>query len=197
MSTWILDPGHEGRSPGGLYLRSGKQSPDIPPGIYEGIFNREVCARVERMCTSAGIPCVVTVPGPLNPTLKERVAYCNALHDARGDCLVICVHANAAGADGDWHDAHGVTTFHSQTASDRSIHLASALHDKIVDFCPPLTSRGVKTAAFAMLIKTKCPAAYIECGFMDNLEDATYLASYTGQDQIAAAIFSVILEQNE
>lgn len=197
MSTWILVPGHGGLSPGGIYLTKGKRSPKIPPGIYEGAFNREVCRRVERMCISAAIPCVVANPGPMNPTLRQRVAYCNAVHAKTKDCVVISIHANAAGKSGQWHDARGTVAFHSPTGSLKSKALAHALVDKIAEFCSPLTSRGVKARRFAMVTKTKCPAVLLECGFMDNLKDVTYLASFNGQDQLATAIFHTIEELNE
>lgn len=196
MSTWILVPGHGGMSPGGIYLTQGKQSPQVPPGIYEGAFNREICNRIERMCIIANIPCVVAIPGPMNPTLKQRVEFCNDLHAQLKNCIVLTIHANASASDGKWHSARGFVPFIAPNCSQKSKDLAQALHRRIPKMTG-LDSRGIKERRFAMVAKTKCPAVLLECGFMDNLTEATYLASQRGQDQIAAAIFFVMQELDE
>jgi N-acetylmuramoyl-L-alanine amidase len=197
MSTWILVPGHGGISPGGIYLTRGKRSPQVPPGIYEGEFNRAICDHVAGLCFTEDIDCVNAIPGPMNPTLKQRVAYCNSVHAKLKNCVVICVHANAAGKIGQWNKAQGTVVFHSPDSDQRSKDLAKKLSAKMATYCEGLKSRGVKTARFAMVQKVNCSSVLLECGFMDNLEEATYLASYEGQIEIADAIFSAIKEMNE
>jgi len=196
MSTWILDPGHEGLSPGGLYLRRGKQSPQVPPGIYEGVFNREICERVKHLCLLDDIPCVITNPGPINATLKQRYSYCNKLHAIRKDCIVICIHANAAGR-GQWQTRReGTVVFHSSNASKMSKRLCTHLSFNMQAYTE-LAKGGIKQANFSMVYKTKCPAAYLEIGFMDSKKDAEYMASETGQREIANTIFYTIMYLNK
>ena len=74
--TWILSPGHEGLSPGGLYLRKGKQSPEVPPGIYEGVFNRQISQAVWYFGAHiGGLEILDIAQGPINIPLKNRIEY--------------------------------------------------------------------------------------------------------------------------
>jgi N-acetylmuramoyl-L-alanine amidase len=50
-------------------------------------------------------------------------------------------------------------------------------------------SRGVKQAGFLVLWKTAMPSVLIETGFISNDEDRTYLASKSGQINLATSIF--------
>jgi len=53
-------------------------------------------------------------------------------------------------------------------------------------------SRGVKQAGFYVLVGASMPSVLIETGFLSNKNDARYLKSTKGQDEIAAAIFSAV-----
>ncbi len=48
--------------------------------------------------------------------------------------------------------------------------------------------RGVRQAAFWVLLKSACPSVLIEMGFISNRQEEKYLASKTGQDSVATAI---------
>ena len=53
-------------------------------------------------------------------------------------------------------------------------------------------NRGVKSAAFRVLLNFNMPAALAECGFLDNTDDARVLIQPSGQKQIAALLFNGI-----
>jgi len=53
-------------------------------------------------------------------------------------------------------------------------------------------SRGVKTAAFRVLMNFSMPAVLVECGFLDNPREAPLLVDPRVQDQIAALLFNAI-----
>ncbi|NWF88702.1 MAG: N-acetylmuramoyl-L-alanine amidase, partial [Ignavibacteriaceae bacterium] len=55
-----------------------------------------------------------------------------------------------------------------------------------------MESRGVKQAGFYVLVGASMPSVLIESGFLSNKQDAEYLKSSKGQDEIAAAIFKAI-----
>ena len=54
-----------------------------------------------------------------------------------------------------------------------------------------LKNRGCRTANFYMLRKSKSKAVLIECGFMTNIKDVTYLKDK--QDNIVEGIFNFML----
>lgn len=53
-------------------------------------------------------------------------------------------------------------------------------------------SRGIKQAGFYVLVGASMPSVLIETGYLSNKNDARYLNSKRGQDQIAKAIYNSI-----
>ncbi len=62
---------------------------------------------------------------------------------------------------------------------------------------PKLISRGVKQAGFYVLVGASMPNVLIESGFLSNSSDAKYLASKSGQKEMAAFIFEAIKKYRE
>jgi N-acetylmuramoyl-L-alanine amidase len=58
-------------------------------------------------------------------------------------------------------------------------------------------SRGVKQANFYVLWGASMPAILVELGFITNPEEATYLASDRGQNELALGIFRAVAEFKE
>jgi N-acetylmuramoyl-L-alanine amidase len=189
--TWIFSPGHEGLSPHGFYLREGKQSPSVPPGIYEGVFNRTICNGVVEILRNSNVECVNLNPGPVNIPIDIRTAYANELYTHVENCRYVCVHANADG-HGEWTDATGFRMFH-YPGSSGGRYMAECFHDEF-EARTAIRPRSIKANRFAELIKTDMPAVYIECGFMTNKTEASYLASTAGQADIIGAIASAVLK---
>ena len=50
-------------------------------------------------------------------------------------------------------------------------------------------NRGVRQAAFWVLLKSACPSVLVEMGFLSNAEEEAWLASETGKNGIANGIF--------
>jgi len=187
--TWILDPGHGGVGPGGEYLTPGKRSPEVPPGIYEGEFNRQICSLVESLCLDYDT--TTTNPGPVNCGLKERTDYINGLQKVRGNCILLSIHANASGRGG-WSTVYGSTVFY-HPKNKKGKPLAEWVLEAIDQHTPMNITRGVKPSRFTILSKTRSmPGVLVECGFMTNKSEARFLASSDGQSQIANAIFETI-----
>ena len=187
--TWILDPGHGGLGPGGEYLTPGKRSPQVPPGIYEGDFNRRVCQEIVALCQDFDV--TVTNPGPVNCGLRERAEYINQLQKVRKNCVLLSIHANAAKGNG-WSSAHGATIFHHPKNKGGKA-LAEWVLNSFDQHVRVDTLRGIKPARFAILSKTRSiPGVLIECGFMTNRLDATHLASPEGQFEIAFAVTEMV-----
>jgi N-acetylmuramoyl-L-alanine amidase len=58
-------------------------------------------------------------------------------------------------------------------------------------------SRGVKQAGFIVLYHASMPAILVELGFISNANEERYLASDTGQNILASAIYRAIREYKE
>lgn len=189
---YVLDPGHCGLAPGGHYLRKGKQSPSVPPGIYEGEFNRDIARRVRCMLHYADIESCITCPGPVSARDKERIKFVNDLHAKTNNVIYVGIHANAAPGPG-WNDsAKGHTIFVSRPRfgtklSPASMPIARRVHTALTELDRP--HRGIKGARFAVLAKTKCPAILCELGFMTHQGEAKWMASEVGRQCIAEALF--------
>ena len=68
---------------------------------------------------------------------------------------------------------------------------AELLH-KDFDLNLKIKSRGVKQAGFYVLVGASMPSVLIETGFLSNKEEAKFLKSTAGQEQIARSIYSSI-----
>jgi N-acetylmuramoyl-L-alanine amidase len=188
--TWILDPGHGGISPEGVYLTAGKRSPHVPPGIYEGQFNREIAQLVINRCPDTAI--AITTSGPENIGLWDRAAFARRLQAQRGNCIFISIHANAAGDGATWNPAKGATVFHHPD-SVAGQPLAARILRSLGDHTALDIKRGVRQARFSVLANTRgIPSVLVESGFMTNLDEARYLASDAGKAAIALALATVI-----
>lgn len=190
MTLWIFDPGHSGEV-FGHYLTAGKRSPQVAPGVgvYEGAFNRAVCARLVELCAEIDIDAVVTNPGPIAIPLAMRKEFIREMCKVR-PCAVMSVHCNASGNV--WDDkAHGSVTFVSKRNGphvDRSLELAY-----LIEKYSPRASRGIKRANFAMVTGLPCPAVLTEVEFMTHPQGAAWLASPHGIEQAARSRFRAIV----
>ena len=55
-------------------------------------------------------------------------------------------------------------------------------------------NRGVRQAAFWVLHKSACPSVLIEVGFVSNQQEEKFLASDSGRDAMAGAIYDAVVE---
>lgn len=191
----LLDAGHGGIIQSGnnkYYLTPGKRSPEVPPGIYEGEFNRRIAELTELCLMQQCIPVVQLNPGPINIPLSSRVSFVNQVH-AKEPCALVSIHANASPEPG-WSDAQGTVLFVAERASDQSWWLAENLAQQLNTGAWPLEFRKIKERNLTMVARTKCPAVLIEAGFMTNKFDAMALATYRVQWQLASILSDVLAD---
>lgn len=191
----LIDNGHGSNT-------SGKRSPQLDDGrqLLEYQFAREVASLLQRELEEMGITAILVTPETTDITLKERCRrinqYCAQYGTAK--CLSVSVHCNAAGSDGEWHEAHGWSVYVSNNASSSSKLLATKLAEAAdglgLHVRKPTAQQAYWTQNLAMCRDTKCPAVLTENMFMDNQEDCQWLLSAEGQNAIVALHVDGILE---
>ena len=190
----LIDNGHGKETPG-------KCSPDKT--LLEWKWTREVAALIVRGLTERGQDARLLTPEENDIKLSERVRRANTVCRSRGigNVLLVSVHVNAAGNDGQWHDARGFSVWVARKASENSRKVAKLLYDEAA-------VRGLKgnryvprerywQSDFYILKNTACPAVLTENLFQDNRADVTYLLTDAGKREIADLHIQAILKYVE
>jgi len=189
---WIIDPGHGPRT-------KGKRSLPLPEDGYvffEWEYNhhiaRLVCSRLKELNIAHSQS--VQLSERLGNDLVNRVGYANDLESSKPKRFV-SIHANAAkGGDKRWiDDTEGTETFIFTNAKKESREMALNFNTRICNLLQS-TNRGVKTANFYVLRKTKMPACLIEVDFFTNKQFVRLSRSEAHRQAVADAIVSSILE---
>lgn len=179
----LLDNGHGVNTPG-------KCSPDKT--LLEYKWAREIVDKLMVEFTKLGIRSIKLVPEDTDISLRERVRRANQHYKNNNkQAILISVHCNAAGSDGQWHNACGWSVFVAQNASNNSKRLARNLYEEA-------EKRGLKgnrsvpkekywVQSLAMCRDTNCPAVLTENMFQDNKEDVALLLSEEGKKKIIDA----------
>lgn len=183
----IIDNGHGGIV-NGEYVTPGKRSPvwDDETQLFEGVWNRQVAKKIHKLCKEYNIDSTLLVDSEEDISLKTRVEDVNKIYKNRKDAILISIHADAFKDE----KANGFTFFTSK-GETKSDEIAKTLHINYKEKIE-LKDRGIKEMDFYILKKTNCPAVLIECGFMTNYDDCTFLLNNV--DEIANAIFLGIKE---
>ena len=120
----------------------GKRSPDGKFREYK--FSREVIAMLRPRLEAHGYTVFVDmpsdeVPRPGSTELSLRCRYVNGICKKFGsqNCIYVSIHVNAAGSDGQWHDARGFAVYVARSCSPTSKRLARTL-------CELAISRGLR-----------------------------------------------------
>lgn len=176
----LIDNGH------GVPVRGGgKHSPDM--SLYEPVYCREITDMLARALTEVGIKYRLIVPETADIKLEERCRRVNEIVRANPDTdfVLISVHNNAAGADGEWHNAQGWSGWVYREASQKSRALADCLFDAATELKlktrQPEPKHKYYEAGFYILKHTNCPAVLTENFFQDNREEVAWLLSDEGK----------------
>lgn len=155
------DDGHGKGTPG-------KRTPD---GYQENEFNHYTKEYLIDELEYNGFDTVDCSPSREDNSLQNR---CDIANNANCD-LFVSVHYNAI--IGKWQTiASGIETYHYINNSGKGIRAAQMIHTELMKGTR-MTNRGVKGANFYVLKHTKMMAILVECGFMDNKEEAVLMKS--------------------
>lgn len=186
-----LDDGHGTDTPG-------KRTPNFQNGtfMHEQEFNQAVRDKLMVLLTDYDIEVVPTTFDDKDISLKRRVEIANK-HFVKAKkayeksvAIFISIHANAI--TGRWQTAwKGVEVFHARKTLFGN-KLATILLEELMKGTPQ-KNRGVKAKDFYVLRETYMTAALVECGFMDNLEEAQLLKSDRFRQETAENLLDGIL----
>lgn len=148
-----LDPGHGGTEPGATN-----------GDLLEKEINLDVAERLEASLKAAGATVYMTRrTNDVTLSSRDRYTFCN---EKKAD-IMVSVHTNSV----DNPDINGTETYYFH--NDDKV-LAQYLQDAMLVELG-LTDRGIKKAAFGVLLKSKMPSAEVEPVFMSNLVEAEKL----------------------
>ncbi|SHI89123.1 N-acetylmuramoyl-L-alanine amidase [Clostridium amylolyticum] len=152
MVKICVDAGHGGKDPGAC--GNGRQEKDYTLKLALGLGSQ---------LQQHGINVIYTRTDDRFLELYERADISN-----NNSCdYFISQHVNSGGG-------YGLETF-AYLTSNKGKEFAKAIQNSMVANRVATRDRGVKTANFAVLRKTKCPAILIENHFIDNAADMEFL----------------------
>lgn len=85
-------------------------------------------------------------------------------------------------------DSYIMFEFMQDKYLDRSVSIASDIQKQFVTYAGR-SDRGVRQAGFWVLYQSACPSVLVELGFISNSAEEKYLASTSGQKELAESIF--------
>ena len=145
FSTVVIDPGHGGKDNGGSYGR-----------VYEKHLALDTSLRVDYMLRRKGYKTRLTRKSDVFISLSKRADIGNYYSNS----IFVSIHYNYTYNK----SISGLETFYY---TSRSKPLASYIQSGMLKKYRA-NNRGVKYARYAVLRRTKNPAALVECGFVSN-----------------------------
>ncbi len=170
----VIDAGHN---------FSGVDTGATGNGLHEQDITYYIAEELKPMLERNGFDVIMT-----RNSLKENVstesvsaslARRSEIANRSGADMFVSIHCNAGGGTG--------TETYYCTGSGAGKVFAQYLQDGMVDEVG-LKDRGVKSARYAVLRNTNMVAALVETAFIDNAEDAKYLADRKYRKEFAEGI---------
>lgn len=166
---------------------AGKRTPYIPSlgrVIRENEFNAPVANKFEAALKRCGFRTMQTAAGDYDTPLKTRTDRANA---AKAD-LLASLHFNAMGYTFEYSRAEGFSV-HIQPTDKSNQNSGSLRFAKlaIAELAKGTkqVNRGVVGQNLHMTRETHMPAALVECGFMDDPEEALLMINPAFQNEVA------------
>lgn len=172
----VLDAGHGGNDPGA----SGQ-------GLIEKNLTLSMLLKSKELFDADGsIKCYVTRATDTYPSFDDRVNLGNEVGDA-----FISIHinssSNSAALGTETYCYHDNDTGSGLTSSTLAQELLNNLLNNL-----GTVNRKVKSEEFIVLRRSNIPASLIEIGFISNAHDAALMASESGQQAVAKAVFDSV-----
>lgn len=170
----VIDPGHGGHDPGATsYL-----------GYYEKEINLSISRKVVSCLTQQGVKTTMTRNSDTFVELNDRADIANRA----GADLFVAIHADSNGD----RLHRGYTVYVARSASWSSKKAGQNIESSMAN--TGMSSKGMRNADYRVLVRTKCPAVLVECGYLSNPSEAALLYDSQFQDRIARAIADGIVK---
>ena len=213
----VIDAGHGGTDPGAIGAMSQEKDLNLTVSLLAGQLIKEAYPEVSVLYTretDVFIPlqkradfvnksnanlfiCIHTNASP-NPSAQGAETFVLGT-DKLDKNLDVAMRENAVikleadyqtayhGFDPNSVDSYIMFELMQNQYLDQSLNYATLLQQQ---FAGTLKrgDRGVRQAAFWVLLKSACPSVLVEMGFISNPEEERFLASKNGQQQIAQAV---------
>ena len=187
----LLDNGHAESTPG-------KRSPIFDDGetqFFEYKFNRNIVQKIAKELDKLNIKYHVLVPEveediKLTERANRANKYCKEY--GAGKCLLISIHADAAGNGKEWKSARGWSVYTTKGVT-KSDAIATIFFDTAQKILPDYNMKLRKDMSdgdpdyeenFTIIYAANCPAILTENLFYDNKTDVNFLMSEEGENVI-------------
>ena len=172
--TVVIDAGHGGYDRGGIPGQS----------VSEKDMTLDVARRLKSVLQASGYRVVMTRDSDVFVPLGTRTAIANQYRNA----IFVSIHFNSATRRG----ADGIETYFY---TRDSLALASAVHHYVAGGAPS-PNRGVRRRGYFVLRRTNIPAVLVECGFLTNSTEASYVQNTSYRQKLAEEIAAGIGRRN-
>lgn len=185
----VIDPGHGGYDPGKVGIN----------GELEKDINLKIALKVRELLVNQGYNVVMTRESDEgldsesgNAKSKKASDMANRIKiidEAKAD-IMVSIHQNSYSSE----KVKGAQVFY-YAGSDEGKRLAEKLQDVIIRDVDTDNKRKAKdNTNYYILLRVKCPAVIVECGFLSNWEEATALCDEIYQNKMAEGIANGIME---
>ena len=169
----VLDAGHGGKDPGA------NNSDAIEKEI-----TLSIAKMTQEILEDAGYKVKMIREDDCFVELTERPEIANR----KNAKVFVSIHCNSS-EDG---VGKGIETFYTEQKGEADENLATQLHEAIIKHTEA-DDRGVKTADYTVLVRTKMPAVLIETGFLTNSTECELLKDEEYQKKLAEGIAEGII----
>jgi len=176
FDTVVIDAGHGGHD-SGAFTRGRRTR------ALEKDLALDVAQRLEPKLRAAGFRTVMTRSDDRFIPLDTRVRISNAQRDS----VFVSIHFN----DTRRTCIHGSETYHNR----RGTWQLAARIERSLASMPGGANRGVKTANYRVLRKSRGPALLVECGFLSNPTEAARCNNPAWREQVADRLARAIIAQ--
>ena len=173
FSGVVIDAGHGGHD-NGASTRYGGREKDA---------TLEVAMRLRPKLQTAGFRTVMTRADDTFIPLQKRAAISNR----QGNVVFVSIHFNYSPRT----DVRGTEVYYNSRCS---AGIAQNILNQ-VSAIPGASSRGIRTANFAVLRRNEYPAVLVECGYLTNPYEGRRCCSGEFREQLAQAITRGLLIQ--